>query len=94
MTPFIIGNIQFTLSLLVYSAIAVLYVMPALRRRGYREAVLPLFLIHAFRYGPLTLLMPEQVDPALPLGVREVIAYGIWRPHFSPSWQSCCWGCR
>ena len=58
-------------------------IMPALRRRGYREAVLPLLLIHAFRYGPLTLLMPEQVDPALPLGVREVIAYGIWRPHFS-----------
>ena len=76
MTPFIIGNIQFTLSLLVYSVIAVLYVMPALGRRGYREAVLPLLLIHAFRYGPLTLLMPGQVDQALPLGVREVIAYG------------------
>ena len=62
--------------LLVHSVIAVLYVMPALGRRGYRKVVLPLLLIHAFRYGPLTLLMPGQVDPGLPLGVREVIAYG------------------
>ena len=54
MTPFIIGNIQFTLSLLVYSVIAVLYVMPALRRRGYREAVLP------FSYPRLSL---RTADP-------------------------------
>lgn len=76
MTPFIIGNIQFTFSLLVYGLIAAWYIHPRLKVKPWQSAVLPLLLIHAFRYGPLTLLMPGQVDASLDMGAKETIAYG------------------
>ncbi len=76
MTPFIIGNIQFTLSLIVYVCIAVWYVYPALKNKEWNKALVPLLLVHVFRYGPLTLLMPGQVSPDAPLDVAQTIAYG------------------
>ena len=76
MTPFVIGNIQFTLSLIVYTCIAVWYVYPALSRLDWHRATVPLLLVHAFRYGPLTLLMPGQVGQDVPLEVARTIAYG------------------
>ena len=76
MTPFVIGNIQFTLSLIVYSCIAVWYVFPALKEKEWNKAVVPLLLVHVFRYGPLTLLMPGQVSSEAPLDVAQTIAYG------------------
>ncbi len=76
MTPFIIGNIQFTLSLIVYICIAVWYVYPALKNKEWNKALVPLLLVHVFRYGPLTLLMPGQVSTEAPLDVAQTIAYG------------------
>jgi hypothetical protein len=76
MTPFIIGNIQFTLSLIVYTCIAVWYVYPALKDKEWHKALVPLLLVHSFRYGPLTLLMPGQVSSEAPLDVAQTIAYG------------------
>lgn len=76
MTPFIIGNIQFTLSLIVYVCIAVWYVYPALKNKEWNRALVPLLLVHVFRYGPLTLLMPGQVSPEAPLDVAQTIAFG------------------
>ncbi len=76
MTPFAIGNIQFTLSLVVYTCIAIWYVYPALKNKELNKALVPLILVHAFRYGPLTLLMPGQVDSEVPLNIAETIAYG------------------
>ena len=76
MTPFVIGNIQFTFSLVVYACIAVWYVYPALKTRDWHKALVPLLLVHAFRYGPLTLLMPGQVSSDVPNEVAQTIAYG------------------
>jgi len=76
MTPFVIGNIQFTFSLLIYACIAVWYVYPAVKGLEWRKALVPLLLVHAFRYGPLTLLMPGQVGADVPLDVARTIAYG------------------
>lgn len=76
MTPFIIGNIQFTLSLIVYTCIAVWYVYPALSKLDWHKPLVPLLLVHAFRYGPLTLLMPGQVSPDVPVDVARTIAFG------------------
>lgn len=76
MTPFVIGNIQFTLSLLVYICIGVWYVYPALKNKEWNKALVPLLLVHAFRYGPLTLLMPGQVSLEVPSNVAQTIAYG------------------
>ncbi len=76
MTPFIIGNIQFTLSLIVYACIAIWYVYPGLKDKEWYKAIVPLLLVHAFRYGPLTLLMPGQVGSEVPVDIAQTIAYG------------------
>ena len=76
MTPFVIGNIQFTLSLVVYGLISAWYVYPKLRAQQWNKALVPLLLVHGFRYGPLTLLMPGQVSSEAPLDVIQAIAYG------------------
>ena len=76
MTPFVIGNTQFTLSLVVYGLISAWYVYPKLRAQQWNKALVPLLLVHAFRYGPLTLLMPGQVSSEAPLNVIQAIAYG------------------
>ncbi len=76
MTPFIIGNIQFTFSLVIYTLIAVWYVNPKLHNLAWNKALTPLLLVHCFRYGPLTLLMPGQVSSEVPADVAQTIAYG------------------
>ena len=76
MTPFVIGNIQFIFSLLIYSFIAFWYVSPQLKKMSWDKALTPLLLIHCFRVGPLTLLMPGQVSSEVPFQVARTIAYG------------------
>ena len=76
MTPFIIGNIQFTFSLIIYTLVAIWYINPKLKAMERRKALVPLLLIHCFRYGPLTLLMPGQVSEMVPVEVAQTIAYG------------------
>lgn len=76
MTPFVIGNLQFTLSLIVFSCIAIWYVYPALKHKQWSKALVPLLLVHVFRYGPLTLLMPGQISSEAPVEVAQTIAYG------------------
>jgi hypothetical protein len=76
MTPFLIGIIQFVFSLIIYSLITIWFVHPLLKTRPWRRAVVPLLLVHAFRYSPLTLLMPGQVNPTITTMAKETIAYG------------------
>jgi hypothetical protein len=76
MTPFLVLNIQSTLSLILFVLIARWYVAPRLAGRPRNQAILPLLWIHAFRYAPLTLLAPGQADPRIPAGVINVVAYG------------------
>src|SRR5215471_14582262 len=76
MTPFVIGCIQFILSLIVYALIAAWYVYPCLRNKEWNKAIIPLLLIHCFRYTPLTILMPGQVSDNVPSDIAQTIAYG------------------
>ena len=76
MTPFVIGNIQFILSLLIYALIATWYIYPNLRNKEWNKAITPLLFIHCFRYMPLTILMPGQVSENVPLDIAQTIAYG------------------
>lgn len=76
MTPFLIGNIQFTFSLLLYTLISVGYIFPALKKIVSDKALVPLLLIHCFRYAPLSLLMPGQVSEEFPLEAAQIISYG------------------
>ena len=43
MTPFVIGNIQFTFSLIVFALIAIWYVAPKLQTLETRKALVCLF---------------------------------------------------
>ena len=76
MTPFLIGIVQFVFSLLIYALIAIWFVHPYLKTKPSRRAAVPLLLVHAFRYSPLTLLMPGQVNPTISAATKETIAYG------------------
>jgi hypothetical protein len=76
MTPFLVLNIQSTLSLILFILIARWYVAPSLAGRPRNQALLPLLWIHAFRYAPLSLLAPGQADPHIPADVVGLVAYG------------------
>src|SRR5262245_16669524 len=76
MTPFMLFNLQFTLSLAVFALIAHWYIQPRLARLPRERALLPLLLIHVFRYTPLTLLVPGQVALSVPAAAARTIAFG------------------
>ena len=76
MTPFILLNLQITLSLIVFALIALWHIAPRLSKLKLEDALIPLLWVHAFRYTVLTLFAPGQVDPSIPQGVVNAIAYG------------------
>ena len=52
------------------------YIAPRLAKLHLEEALIPLLWVHVFRYTPLTLFAPGQVDPGLPDDIVATIAYG------------------
>ena len=69
-------GIQFTLSLVAYSAIAFWYVAPRLSRLPREVALVPLLWVHAFRTVGGTILAPGAVGPGVPSEFRTMIGYG------------------
>ncbi len=76
MTAFTVLSVQSTLSLIAFSLIASWYVLPRLTAQPREKAIEWLLWVHVFRYAPLTLYAPGQVDPAIPADVAAVVAYG------------------
>jgi len=76
MSPITLLGIQFTFSLVLYALIARWWVWPALRRRPLTVALVPLFLVHAFRYLPSSAFAPGQVGARLPMDAMATIAWG------------------
>jgi len=76
MNPFFVLNIQSTLSLIAFTLIARWHVSPRLSTLSREDALVPLLWVHVFRYGPLTLYAPGQVDPNIPADATAAIAYG------------------
>lgn len=76
MSPFLLFNLQFTLSLVVFALISHWYIQPRLAQLPRERALVPLLLIHVFRYTPLTLLVPGQVAASVPSDAAATIAYG------------------
>jgi hypothetical protein len=73
---FVVFGLQITLSLLAYALIAAWFVAPRLAKLPLREALLPLVMVHLFRYVALTLITPSQVSDKLPDTAAHLIAYG------------------
>ena len=76
MSSFIIFNIQFTISLIVYAIVAKVYVWSNLKTWSLADALLPLLLIHTFRTVALGVLVPTLVDPNFPPDIAATIGYG------------------
>lgn len=76
MMPFVLFEIQFTLSLLVYILIATWYIKPLLSRLYREEALMPLLWVHAFRIVGGTIIAPGSVAAGVPVEFRMMIGYG------------------
>jgi hypothetical protein len=76
MSPFWVLSVQSTLSFVSYALIARWHVAPRLATLPREAALVPLLWVHVFRYAPLTLYAPGQVDPHIPADVAAVVAYG------------------
>jgi len=76
MSPFLALNIQSTLSLVAFSLIAVWHVAPRLDARSREGALVPLLWVQVFRYAPLALYAPGQVDPRIPADVAAAVGLG------------------
>jgi hypothetical protein len=74
--PIALFGIQFTLSLVAYSLVALWYVAPRLSRLPPELALPPLLWVHAFRIGGGTILAPGAVGSGVPMAFREMIGYG------------------
>src|SRR5712691_10087903 len=76
MEPVVLFGIQFTLSLVTYSLIALWYVTPRLSRLPMELALPPLLWVHAFRVVGGTILAPGSVAAGVPMEFRHMIGYG------------------
>jgi hypothetical protein len=76
MNNFLILNLQSTLTLIIFALIAKWYIVPRLSKLSLPDALIPLLLIHAFRYTPMTMLVAGQVSADVPENLAKSIAYG------------------
>jgi hypothetical protein len=76
MEPMALFGIQFTLSLVAYSLVALWYVAPRLSRLPLELALTPLLWVHVFRIVGGTILAPGAVGPGVPMEFRRMIGYG------------------
>jgi hypothetical protein len=76
MSNIVILNLQYLLAIGTFIVIYRIYLRQWFRSRPMHAAVLPLLLLHAFRYLGLTLIVPGQMDPALAMDGLSVMAWG------------------
>lgn len=76
MSAFHVLTIQSTLSLVAFALIARWHVAPRMAALTREDALVPLLWVQVFRYAPLTLYAPGQVDPRIPADVAATVALG------------------
>lgn len=76
MNNWIILGGQSTVGLVLYALIFFWYVQPSLSKLPFEKAVLPMLLLHVFRFAGFALLAVGQVDPSLPREALTAIAVG------------------
>lgn len=75
MTYVQITILQVTMAVIVYAIIAKLYVWPRLQKMSVLDALIPLLLLHAFRYIGLMFLVPSVVGDDVPSAWAIPTAY-------------------
>jgi len=76
MTPIAVMYTEFYMSLASFVLIAAWYVVPALRRRPFHEAVAPILFLHTFRHFGMFYITAMAVSPPPPSGFAVPTAYG------------------
>ncbi len=76
MSNLVILNLQVLVALGTYVVIYRIYLRPWFKAQPFGSAVLPLLILHAFRYLGLTLIIPGQIDPAVPRDALQIMAWG------------------
>lgn len=76
MSPIAVMYTEFTMSLASFALIAAWYVVPALRRHPFHEAVAPILLLHTFRHFGLFYITAMAVPSPPPSGFAVPTAYG------------------
>ena len=64
------------MSFVAFGLVTQLYIWPWLRRLERDEALVPLVVLHTFRFIGLSFLVPGVVSPSLPLAFAAPAAYG------------------
>ncbi len=72
----IIFVLQFSLSLVAWSTVALVFIAPALRARSRSHALMWLALPHMFRHVGMVFLVPGLTYKTLPSGFANAAAYG------------------
>lgn len=76
MSNLVILNLQYLMAIGTFIVIYRIYLRRWFESRSMHAAVLPLLLLHAFRYLGLTLIVPGQMDPTLSVDGLSVMAWG------------------
>ena len=76
MPPQVFFGTSVALSFVAWGIIAARYLWPALRNQPRADALLPLLLLHSFRFIGLAFLVPGVVSPDLPGAFARPAAYG------------------
>lgn len=76
MSNLVILALQYFMAVGAYVVIYRIYFHAWFKAQPMHAAVLPLLLLHAFRYLGLTLLVPGQMDPTLSMEGLSIMAWG------------------
>ena len=76
MTPIAVMYTEFYMSLAAFILIAAWYVVPALRKRPFHDAVAPILFLHSFRHFGMFYITPMAVASPPPAGFAAPTAYG------------------
>ena len=76
MNNLIILNIQVVSAICVYLLIYKVYLRDWFNARNFGAAVLPLLILHSFRYLGLGLIVDGQIAPRVPREALLIMAYG------------------
>ena len=69
-------GLSILLSFVAFGLVTKFYIWPRLRPLERDDALLPLVMLHTFRFIGLSFLVPGVVSPSLPLAIAAPAAYG------------------
>jgi hypothetical protein len=76
MSPFLLLALQMAMSFVVFGGLARDFVQPALAARPRPRAIAALLWVHAFRFVPLALYAPGQIESDVPPLAVATVAWG------------------